>query len=152
MKRCLALWIVFMLIAAGAAYAAPKDRGTAKEAVALVKKAVAHVNEKGQEKALREFSDPKGRFIHKDLYILVVDTDGKCLAHGVTPSLIGKNFMSLKDSTGVQFIKKMIDLAKAKGSGRVDYKWTNPASRKLENKSTYVERAGNLVIGCGYYK
>lgn len=151
MKRWIVFLVVFMLIA-GTAFAAPKDRGTAKEAVALVKKAVAYVNEKGQADALREFSNPKGRFVHKDLYILVVDMNGKCLAHGVTSSLIGKNFMSLKDPTGVQFIKKMVDIAKAKGSGRVDYKWTNPASRKLENKSTYVERVENLVIGCGYYK
>lgn len=36
--------------------------------------------------------------------------------------------------------------------GWVDYKWPNPVSIALEAKSSYVEKAGDVIIGCGTYK
>jgi signal transduction histidine kinase len=46
----------------------------------------------------------------------------------------------------------MIALAKNKGNGWLDYKWTNPVSKKVEDKSTYVQRHDDFFIGCGIYK
>ena len=34
----------------------------------------------------------------------------------------------------------------------MDYKWTNPTSKKVEQKSIFFEKVGDLVIACGYYK
>jgi len=53
----------------GAAVAA--DKGTADEAVAMVKKGVAFVKANGKEKAFTEFSNQKGQFVDRDLYIMV---------------------------------------------------------------------------------
>lgn len=38
------------------------------------------------------------------------------------------------------------------GKGWLDYKWLNPATSTMEQKSTYVEKLDDMVIGCGIYK
>ena len=46
----------------------------------------------------------------------------------------------------------MIDLATSKGSGWVDYRWVDPADKKIEQKSSFIERVGDFVVGVGFYK
>ncbi|KIF80118.1 cache domain-containing protein [Noviherbaspirillum autotrophicum] len=138
---------VLVLGSAGAA-----DKTKQEEAVALVKKAAAYLNANGKEKALAEFSNPKGQFVERDLYVFVNDLNGNTMAHGGNPKLIGKNVIELKDADGKLFIKEMSELAKTKGKGWVDYKWPNPVTKAIEEKTTYIERVGDVMIGCGIYK
>lgn len=128
--------------------------GTAKEAETLVEKAAAYIRANGKEKAFAEFTDPKGKFIDRDLYIFVVDFNGLTLAHGGNSKLVGKDMSELRDSSGKFFIKEFIKLAKTKGSGWVDYKWENPVTKNIEQKSTYIQRQGqeDYFLGCGIYK
>lgn len=126
--------------------------GTADEAVAMVKKAAAYIAAHGKDKAFAEINNPSGQFKDRDLYIAVLDTKGVTLAHGGNAKLIGKPMIDLKDVDDKHFIKAFLDVAATKGSGWVDYKWPNPVSKAIEKKSTYVEKAGDLVIICGIYK
>jgi cytochrome c len=126
--------------------------GTEKEAKTLVEKAAAYIKANGKEKAFSEFTDSKGRFIDRDLYIFVVDFNGLTLAHGGNPKLVGKDMRDLKDSDGKFFIKEFIELAKTKGSGWVDYRWQNPVTKNIEPKSTYIQRHEDYFLGCGIYK
>jgi hypothetical protein len=48
----------------------------------MVKKAVAFIKEQGPDEAYAEFSKKAGSFHDRDLYITVLDLDGKLLAHG----------------------------------------------------------------------
>lgn len=57
----------------------------------------------------------------------------------------------MKDTDGKLFQQEFLTVA-AKGGGWVDYKWTNPTTLKVEPKTAYVERVGELTIGCGVYK
>lgn len=140
-----------LMLAAGAAVAG--DKGTPNEAVALVKKAAAYLNEHGRDKAAVAFSDPKGEFVDRDLYVYTADiTTGIAWAHGANAKIIGKNVLELKDADGKYFVKDLLEVAKAKGHGWVDYKWPNPVLKSIEAKSTYVEKVGNNVIACGVYK
>ncbi|MES2261379.1 MAG: cache domain-containing protein [Pseudomonadota bacterium] len=132
--------------------AAAANVGTADEAVAMVKKAIAYLNANGKDKAFAEFNNPNGQFKDRDLYIAVLDANGMTLAHGGNAKLIGKQMIDLKDVDDKFFIKSFLDVARTKGSGWVDYKWPNPVSKVMEKKSTYVERAGDLVFICGIYK
>lgn len=125
--------------------------GTADEATAMVKKAVAHLKAQGKDKAFADFSNSK-EFKNDDLYIFVTDMSGKMQAHGTNPKLVGKDLISLKDADGKFFVKSYIELAKSKGSGWVDYKWINPSNSAIQTKSTYVEKVDDLIIGCGIYK
>jgi cytochrome c len=38
------------------------------------------------------------------------------------------------------------------GKGWVDYSWTNPETKKIQAKSSYVAKAGEIFVGCGIYK
>ena len=135
------LWVSFAL--AG---------GTANEAKVLVEKAAAYVKAEGKEKAFAEFSNPSGKFVDRDLYIFTVDFNGLTLAHGGNAKLVGKNMLELKDADGEFFIKKFIELAKTKGTGWVDYKWVNPVTKKIEPKSTYIQKGDEYFFGCRIYK
>jgi len=128
------------------------DKGSADEAVALVKKAADYLKANGKEKAFAEFNNNKGQFIDRDLYIFVFDMNGKTLAHGTNPKLLDKNMTELKDADGKYFIKEFLTVANTKGKGWIDYKWTNPVSKAIEPKSTYIEKHGDVLIGCGIYK
>ncbi len=130
------------------------DKGSADEAVALVKKAVAFLKANGKDKAYAEFNNTSGQFVTKDLYVFVYGlSDGLNLAHGANPKMVGKNLMELKDANGVFIVKEFIKTANGKtGNGWVDYQWPNPVTKALEAKSTYVEKAGDVLIGCGIYK
>jgi signal transduction histidine kinase len=47
----------------------------------------------------------------------------------------------------------MIAISQGPGSGWVDYKWPNPITNKIEDKTSYVERMGtNYFVGVGVYR
>ena len=132
--------------------ASAADQGTAAEAEAMVKKAVAYIKANGAEKAYDEFTNGKS-FKDRDLYIIVYDLNGKNLAQGANPKLVGKDLIGLKDPDGKPLIKMFIDLAKEKGKGWVEgCKFMNPVTQKIEGKAMYLERVGDTLVGCGIYK
>ncbi len=139
-----------LLIAASIAFAA--EFGTTAEAEAMVKKAIQLIRTDGRDKAFVEINNPKGKFVDRDLYIFVYDMEGKCVAHGFNPKMIGKDLIEMKDPDGKYFVKERIEIAKTQGKGWQDYKFTDPITKKLEPKSAYVERVENLIVGCGVYK
>lgn len=132
--------------------AAGEKRGTPAEAEALVKKAVQYVKANGKEKAFAEFSNPKGEFVKGDLYIFVYDMNGKCLAHGGNAKMVGKDLIDLKDADGKSFVRERIDLIKSSGKGWQNYKWNNPSVNKIEDKTAYVEKCEDFIVGSGAYK
>jgi signal transduction histidine kinase len=152
MRKLLAGMLVgCVVLAAGFARAAEKP-GTANEAVAMVKKATAFIKANGRDKAFAAFSDPKGQFVDRDLYVTVYDVSGTCLAHGFNPKMVGKNMIDLKDPDGKPFIKERSELAKTKDQFWIDYKYINPATKQIGNKSMYTEKVGDLLVSCGVYK
>lgn len=151
MKMFLGGIAISLGLLAAPVYAA--DKGSANEAVAMVKKAVALIKSDGKEKAFAAFSDPANKDFHdRDLYIYVYDLNGVAVAHGVNPKLVGKNLLDMKDNEGKPMIQEMVKVAKEKGNGWVDFKWPNPVTKAVESKSGYVERAGDLLVGSGIYK
>jgi cytochrome c len=141
---------LFLLSTGVLAFAA--EFGTAQEAEAMVKKAVSLVKAEGKEKAFPEFNNPKGKFVDRDLYITVYDLKGMCLSHGANPKMIGKYLIGLKDSDGKEFVKERLEMAKTKDKFWQDYKFTNPLSKKIEPKTMYCQKEGDIIISCGIYK
>jgi len=148
MKRLLCIMLGIMFLA-GVAQA--QDRGTSVEAKAMLQKAVAYVKDVGREKAIAEFNNPKGKFIYKDLYILIHRTDGVLLALPYMPQGIGQNLISLKDADGKPHVKNLVDMAKTKKRGTHEYRWSNPKTKKVDKKTTYYEVVDDMIIQCGYY-
>lgn len=145
---------VFFALALSNNVIAADQKGSADEAVAMVKKAVAYLKANGKEKAFAEFANLSNHQFHdRDLYIFVYDFNGVAVAHGNNPKMVGKNLLEMKDNEGTFIIKGFIDVAKTKGKGWVDYKWPNPVTKALEQKSGYIEKTdGDLIVGSGIYK
>ena len=131
------LWAVGVSILVGGFFgmALASEFGTAAEAEGLVKKAVDFLKTNGKEKGFAEFSNPKGKFVDRDLYIFVYDLNGKCVAHGFNQKMIGKDLAEMKDPDGKFYVKERIEIAKTKGAGWQDYKFTDPVTKKLEPKT-----------------
>lgn len=137
----------------GAAFAA-EPRATADDAIAFVKKGVEFVKKNGKEKALAEFSNPNGQFVKGELYFFVYGTngDGIVLAHGQNQKMIGRHLIDMKDTDGVFLIKEATKIANsAEGNGWVNYRWPNSVTGKVEPKRSYIEKVGDIWIGCGIY-
>lgn len=141
-----------LLLSLGGGALAQENRGSAEQAVALVKKAAAYFRANGREKAFAAYDDPKGEFVDRDLYIFVYSQKGQVLAHGANQRMIGKNLIDIKDEDGKKFVKEQIDLALGKGSGWVDLKWINPTTKAIQPKASYVEKVDDVIIGSGIYK
>jgi cytochrome c len=148
MHKKLIFWVVALLCLAGASSAFAQT--TTNAARDWVKKAGAFYQAQGKEKALAAFSDPKGQFIKGDLYIFVLDLNGKMLAHPKA-ELVGKDFMAVKDARGKLFAAEIVKEAKEKGNGWIEYNCENPVSKAPEDKITYFEKVGDVIIAAGAY-
>jgi cytochrome c len=130
-----------------------QDHGTRDEAKAMNEAAVAHLKKVGNDKAFEDFTKDKANWVKKDLYVILMDTDGAVKSHGVNEKLVGKNLLNLKDQNGKEFVKEFMAVAN-KGEGWVDYDWAHPVSKKVEGKTTFVKRVAgtNLVMAVGVYR
>lgn len=122
------------------------------EAIAMVKKAVAFIKANGPEKSYPEISDKAGKFIDRDLYVVVYQLDGKVLAHGGNDKLIGKDLIDAQDVDGKPYIKERVELAAKQPSFWQDYKFVNPVTKKVEPKQMYCEKLDNTAVCGGIYK
>jgi len=148
--------LAFLAFAALITIASPApaaEFGSKDEAVAMVKRVQAEFKKAGPEATFKEVSDKAVKQFHdRDLYPFVYDMSGLSVAHGARAALIGKNLIDLKDQDGKYLIREMVAMAKGPGSGWIDYKWPNPLTNKIEDKSSYVEKMGNYFVGVGIYK
>ena len=144
---CLALLFGTGSVLAEAATPAEAD------AVAIVKEAEALVRSEGQEAALAAINDPKGPFVKGSLYVMAYDIkDAKLLAHPINPKLIGKDLLNVPDTDGKFFRKEILEVAKTKGEGWVNYSYQNPETKAVEQKTTYVRRVDDLILAAGIYR
>lgn len=147
------LTLALAAIVAFANLARASEFGTREEAVAMVKRVQDKFRKDGPEATFKAVTDQSTREFHdRDLYPFIYDLTGLCVAHGARPALVGKNLISLKDQDGKHLIRDMITLATSSGSGWVDYKWPNPITNKIEDKSSYVEKLGDYFVGVGVYR
>ncbi len=146
-KSLLMATILIALPFAGATAAAP----TKDEVVAVVKKAAEFYKANGKEKALVEFNKKDGLFAKGEDYVDVHDINGVCLAHPVSPAKVGLNRLDQSDSAGKFYVKDLVDAAKQKPSGWIEYVMKNPTSGKLENKTAYWEVHDGLIFKAGTY-
>ena len=131
---------------------AEEPRATRAEAEAMVKKAVEHIKKVGNEAAYKDFTAPSKKFTDVDLYVVVYDLNGKCLAHGQNEKQVGKDLLGLKDPDGKAFVQERVELAKSKGKFWQDYKFTDPVTKKVLPKEMYCEKNNDVVVCGGVYK
>jgi cytochrome c len=152
MKKVFKVMVLATLVVFGTVYLSWAT--TPEEAKAFAEKAAAFFKANGKDKGVAEVNNPAGQFKKGDLYVFAQEFSGVMLANGGNPKLSGQNHLELKDPTGKLFVKEMVDLAKSKGSGWVNYSWTNPATKKVQAKKTWIQRVEgmDLYVGCGVFQ
>ncbi|HSW03985.1 cache domain-containing protein [Aquabacterium sp.] len=139
------------LVLGGCQAALAGEFATAQEAKAMLARAVAAIKA-NKKKALEEITVKDPKWIDRDLYPFALDMQGVVLAHGANAKLVGKALGELKDADGKAFVKDMIDQSRSTGKCVVDYKWTDPLSKKVLAKHAFCERIDDdMFVGVGVY-
>ena len=128
------------------------EHATREEAIAMVKQAVADIKTDGNATTFAAISNPHGKYVKADLYLVAYGMDGKCLAHGQSPALVGMNLIGLRDVDGKAFVQERVELAAKQQSFWHDYMYMSPTTHTILPKQSYCERSGDAVICGGIYK
>jgi methyl-accepting chemotaxis protein len=122
------------------------------KAVALVRRGIEHIRDVGPEQALQDFHDPQGRFIEGAAYIYAFNMKGILLASPFRQELLGVDQSQHTDHDGKKYVQEILRIAEKMHNGWHDYRSTNPVTGRPEAKSAYIEREGDLILGCGIYR
>lgn len=125
---------------------------TKDEVVTQVKKAIEFYKANGREKAIAELNKKDGLFAKGEAYVDVHDQTGTCVAHPVTPGIVGLNRIDQADPNGKKYIKEIVDESKSKPSGWTSYLRKNPVSGKIEKKLAYWQVHDGLIFKAGTYE
>lgn len=138
-----------LLLAAPAQAAEP----TAKDAIAMAEKGAALIKSRGRDELMKRISAKDSDYVQGSLYLDMRDLyTGVVLAHPINSSIVGKDLVDVPDASGKKYRREIIELAQNKGKGWVDYQYKNPASGKIEPKTTYILRVDDVVLEAGIYK
>ena len=146
------LLIVMLFVPAlhmvGGCSSAHQKHATKEDAQAMATKAADFVQKEGPDKAFAAFN-AGADWRNGDLYVFVVDKTGTWKASGARPELVGKNDIYTADDNGKLFMKEIVAVDK---NGWVDYKFKSPADDQLHDKSSYIVRVGDFLVGADAYK
>src|SRR5713101_1987730 len=153
MSRIVAVFAIVSTLLTAAFPAGAAEFGTKEEATAMVKRVQAKFKKEGPEAAFQAINNKAPGFADRDLYPFVTELTGLCVANGVTPAVRGKNLLDLKDQDGKFMIQEFVRTASnPPGHGWVDYRWLNPVTKTIEDKSALIERMGDYFVGVGVYR
>lgn len=88
-----------------------------------------------------------------DNYFWINDLHPTMVMHPIKPDLDGKDLSAFKDPNGFALFVEFAKVAKAQGSGFVDYMWPKPGSADPVQKTSYVAlfEPWGWVLGSGVY-
>ena len=141
-----------VLLAASTFTANAAQFGTREEAVALVKRIQEKFKKAGPEATFNAIN--AGQFNDRDLYPFVHTIDGTLhVANGAWPGIRGKNLHDMRDQDGKFTTQDFMRIATtAPYQGWSDFRWRNPKTGTVDEKSAWIERMGEYLIGVGIYK
>jgi uncharacterized protein len=128
--------------------------GTREEAVAMARRVQEKFKKDGPEATFKAINTPVRGFIDRDLFPFVHKIDGtQVVASAGNPLLRGKNLYDMKDQDGKFVTQEMVKVARTPPyHGWVDFRWLNPKTNTIEDKSAWIERMGDYILGVGIYK
>ncbi len=149
---CSALVLGALLAATSMFRLQAAEFGTRDEAVAMVQRI--------QEKFKKEGADATfgainaGKFNDRDLYPFVHTIDGTMhVANGAFPGIRGKNLHDMRDQDGKFTTQDFMRIATTPPyKGWSDFRWRNPQTGSVDDKSAWIERMGEYLVGVGIYK
>jgi cytochrome c len=137
---------------AGAGTAPTKTAPTKNEVIERVTKAIEYYKSYGRDRALAELNRRDGAFAGGMDYVDVHDLNGICLAHPISPDIVGLSRLTVSDMHGKHFIKEIVDAAKSRTDGWVTYMKENPNTGQVEHKIAYWAVHDGLIFKAGTYE
>jgi methyl-accepting chemotaxis protein len=126
-------------------------QGTAGEAVVLVDKARAAFERLSREAFLAHLTDSASGFHDRDMYVFALDATGRYVAFGGNPAKVGTRVQDIPGVQGDALLAAIVRQADV-APGWAEYDITNPVTRTVQTKMSYVMRLGDMYVGCGVYK
>ena len=132
--------------------ATPAGAPSRNEVMTQVKGAVDFYRTNGRDKTIAELNRRDGAFATGMDYVDLHDMNGVCVAHPVSPDIVGQNRLDVADMRGKRFIKEIIDAAKTHPDGWVTYMRENPNNGTIEHKIAYWAVHDGLIFKAGTYE
>jgi signal transduction histidine kinase len=130
---------LLMTIPPAIAQGSPPATEQARAEEALVNKAAALIDKTGKA-AFTEFRKKDSEWFHGDTYLFAYDMNANVLLNPAFPQREGTNVTGQKDARGKLLHQAIIETAKNKGSGWVDYWFPKPGQTEPSQKWTYVKK------------
>jgi signal transduction histidine kinase len=146
----LATGVLLCLTLGGTAIAAEP---TEKDAIAMSERGAAFYKAHGKDELIKHITNKDAEFVQGPMYIYMRDfASGTNIAHPFNQSIVGKDLNDVPDVNGKYYRKDIMEVAKKDGKGWVDYMYKNPTNGKVESKTGYVQRVGDVILVTGIYK
>ncbi|HET6981650.1 MAG TPA: cache domain-containing protein [Myxococcaceae bacterium] len=153
-QRHFAALILALVPSAALGQTAPPDSPQSRKIVDLVEKAATQVNAHGKV-AFDEFRKKGSEWFDGETYLFSYDAKANVLLNPAFPKREGTNVSGQTDATGKKFHDLMLETARTKGSGWVDYMFPKPGQTTPSHKWTYVKRVtidgAPALLGAGFY-
>jgi signal transduction histidine kinase len=128
------------------------NQGSADEARILVERAIElrHASQ-GWESFIRSVTDAASALFDRDMYVFVLDAQGRYLAFAGNPAKVGTRVHDVPGIDGNALMHAIVSQSEA-GACWVEYDITNPSTGKVQSKMSYVIQLDGNYVGCGVYK
>jgi uncharacterized protein len=126
--------------------------GSRDDAIAMVQRVQEMYRKSGPEATFKAIRNKDKAFFDRGLYAYVIDMKGVVIANGAVPAVQGKDISEFRDQNGKYLVKGEIEICKGPGHGWIDFRWVNPVTKVVEDKSAYLERLGSYCTGVGIYR
>lgn len=129
------------------------EQPSQSDAQQMAVKAAAFIKENGIDAARKVF-DADGEFKYGEIYVNVISDKGWRLIYPPAPAGENIEVLEAQDVDGKYLIKDILELARTKGEGWTQYRWANPVTKKIAEKTTYVKAVPErgAVVYVGIYK
>jgi len=127
--------------------------GSRDEAIAMVQRVQDMYRKSGLDATIKAIRAKDKAFFDRDLYAYIIDLNGVVMANGAVPAVQGKDISEFRDQNGKFLVKEEIEICKGPGRGWLDFRWMNPVTKVVEDKSAYLEKLGpTYCTGVGIYR
>ena len=127
------------------------QQGTAEEAMTLVERALQVRRGLSPAQFLQVLTDPAQGFHDRDMYVFVLDPEGRYRAFAGNPAKVGTRVQDVPGIDGDAMMRAIYTQV-AVAPGWVEYDITNPATGRVAAKMSYMYPLDGMAIGCGVYQ
>lgn len=149
-ERKKAFYRVFDQHILGVGYYIPRsDPAEAKNMLQRVTAALAD----DAEQTISQINHLDTQFYHDDIYPVIIDSETRrFVAHGYSRGLVGSRFDNVEDHAGQPLGAPIMKLMQGRDTGEFVYRWRNPATQQIENKTALIQRVNRYLVLVGWYQ